>query len=161
MDKFVSPWQDKNVSLCACDVPFWPALEEASNMFFFFHTPLGGQAAAAFKEAAKAQELTYQDAAERLGVGKSVLAKFVGGRPPSARLLKAMLKHFPEPHSQKILIGYLNDELVRLGLAEGERIAVVQKTRHTYLLDQVARLLAERPDRAGDLVKLLDSWQAK
>lgn len=125
-------------------------------MFFFFFPNTG--AVQAFKDAVAAEGSTYDEVAKRMQVSPATLSKFIAGRPLSEELLKKLVSAFEPEHGKNVLLGHLHDEIKRAGL-DPTQFRVFEQTRHTYLLEQAAKLIAEKPDRAIDLVKLIDIWQ--
>lgn len=125
---------------------------------FFFYFSTG--AAEAFKEAAKAEGATYEDVAKRIGVSRGTIAKFVSGRPLTDELLGKIVKGFSPEHGKKILLGHLNDEVKRAGM-DPAKFQVIEKSPHSYVIENVARLLTEDSSRLTDLVSLIDTWEKK
>lgn len=126
--------------------------------FFYFFSPAG--AADAFKEAAKAEGTTYEQIAKRIGVSRGTIAKFVSGRALTAELLGKFVNGFPPEHGRKILLGHLNDEVKRAGM-DPTKFQVAEKNPHSYVLENLARLLAEDSSRLTDVVTLIDTWERK
>lgn len=124
-------------------------------MFFFFFS---SGAAEAFKEAAKAEGATYDELAKRIGVSRGTIAKFVSGRPLTAELLGKFVKGFPPEYGKKILLGHLNDEVKRAGMDQG-KFQVIEKSPHSYVLNNLAQLLTEDSNRLADVVALIDRWE--
>jgi len=123
---------------------------------FFFH--FENTAAAEFRTVAAAHGLTHEQIAKRLGVTRGAVSQFLGGRPLSENLLRKIMDVFPGEEGKRILIGHLNDQLKRMGISS-DTLLVMAPTRHSYLLEQAAKLLAENPSHVVDLVNVIDSWQ--
>lgn len=126
------------------------------SMFFFFFTSDG--AAEAFKAAAKAEGVSYEVIAKRIGVSRGTITKFLAGRPLTDELLRKLVHAFPNEHGKKILIGHLRDEVERAGL-DTSGFQVIERSPHSYILENLARLLAEDSRRLPDVVALIDSWE--
>ena len=125
---------------------------------FFFYFSTG--AAEAFKEAAKAEGATYDQIAKRIGVSRGTIAKFVSGRTLTDELLGKLVKAFPPEHGKKILLGHINDEVKRVGM-DPSKLQIIEKSPHSYVLENLARLLAEDSNRLTDIVQLIDTWEKK
>jgi transposase len=126
-------------------------------MFFFYFS---NGAADAFKDAAKAEGATYEDIGKRIGVSRGTIAKFVSGRPLTDELLSKIVKGFPPEYGKKILLGHLRDEIKRAGM-DPNKFQIIEKSRHSYVVENLARLLAEDGSRLADVVTLIDAWERK
>lgn len=123
---------------------------------FFFHFNTG--AADAFKLAIKSENITYEDFANRIGVSRGTITKFIGGRPLSPELLRAILGGLPENSRKQILIGHLRDEVRRAGF-DPTKLVVLDQNTFTPLLGRVAELLTQDPQRVVDLMTMVDRWE--
>jgi transcriptional regulator with XRE-family HTH domain len=124
-------------------------------MFFFYFSP---GASEAFRAAAKAEGVTYEQIAKKIGVSRGTIAKFVSGRPLSDELLGKVVNCFPGEHGKKILLGHLNDEIKRAGM-DPAKFQVIENSPHSYVIENLARLLAEDSRRLADVVALIDTWE--
>jgi len=128
-------------------------------MFFFrFNGGASSGAAEAFKQAAKAEGVTYDEVAKKIGVSRGTIAKFATGRPLTDVLLKKLVNAFPPEHGKKILIGHFNDEARRTGM-DPTKFQVIEKSPHSYVLQNLERLIAEDSNRLTDVVQLIEKWE--
>lgn len=103
--------------------------------------------------------ISYDEAAKMVGVSRATLSKLLSGRPLSTTMLQKMLKGLPREHSRQVMVGHLLDEINRAGASQDD-FSVAERTKHAYLLEHAAKLLAQDSSRALDLVRLIETWQA-
>jgi transcriptional regulator with XRE-family HTH domain len=115
-------------------------------------------AGVAFRTATQELGISFEEAADKIGVSRATLTKLTLGRQISAALLSKMSKALPAPQLKKVVLGHLIDEVRRAGLSPDD-FEIAEKHPHAYLLERVSRLLLEDTDRAVDLVKIIDQWQ--
>lgn len=127
-------------------------------MFFFFSFRDG--AVDAFRRAIKAEGITYDVFAKRIGVSRGTITKFIGGRPLSSELLGAILRGFPADKRKEILTGYLRDEMLRAGY-DPTKFLLMDQTAYTPLLGRAAELLPEDSERVVELMNLVAKWEEK
>ena len=125
------------------------------RMFFFFSQ--GAEAAAAFKDAIKRQDITYQQFGSKVGISTAALGKFVAGRPLSPKLMIKLLAGFVEEDSQRILVGHLRDEIRRAN--KDPNSFHIAPRQHGLIVSTLDKQLEGNPDRLAEVVAMMDRWE--
>ena len=117
-------------------------------------------AADAFRAALREAKLTQQQLATRAGISRPAIIKFLAGRPLSPRFLTKICGAFPSTKQGKnVILGHLQDEVVRAGFSQ-EEIWIVESEPTDFLIREVRQLVGARPERATALLALISQWKS-